>query len=107
MNPDTIPGSWLLLGFGGQALFSARFLLQWIASERRKASVVPTLFWWLSLGGGVCLLGYAVLRRDVVIIAGQAAGLAVYGRNLFLLRRAAEQAARDRVEAQRCSSQPR
>ena len=97
MNPDAIPGSWLLLGFGGQAFFSARFLLQWLASERRKASVVPTLFWWLSLGGGVCLLVYAVLRRDIVIIAGQAAGLGVYGRNLFLLR----------SEAQRRSSQPR
>jgi lipid-A-disaccharide synthase-like uncharacterized protein len=86
MNPEGIPAAWLALGFLGQALFSCRFLVQWIASERLHQSVVPKVFWWFSLGGGFCLLVYAVLRRDIVIIAGQAAGLVVYARNLMLLR---------------------
>jgi lipid-A-disaccharide synthase-like uncharacterized protein len=87
MNLDTVPASWLALGFLGQACFSCRFMVQWIASEKRKTSVVPTVFWWFSLAGGLCLLGYALLRKDVVIVAGQAAGLVVYSRNLLLLRR--------------------
>jgi lipid-A-disaccharide synthase-like uncharacterized protein len=86
MIHDTIPNHWLLVGFLGQALFSGRFIVQWIASERKKASVVPVAFWWLSLAGGVTLLIYAIHRRDPVFIAGQGAGLLVYGRNLALLR---------------------
>jgi len=89
MSHDAVPVGWLALGFLGQAFFSGRFLVQWVASERRKASVVPKLFWWLSLGGGLCLLAYAVLRQDIVFVAGQAGGLVVYTRNLTLLRRAA------------------
>lgn len=88
MTLESIPIPWLVLGFSGQAMFSCRFLIQWIASERKKASVVPTLFWWFSIAGGVCLLFYAILRRDIVIIVGQAAGLIVYVRNLMLLRKA-------------------
>lgn len=87
MSLDAVPASWLALGFLGQAFFSCRFLVQWAASERKKTSVVPILFWWFSLAGGLCLLAYAVLRRDIVFIAGQAAGLVVYTRNLMLLRR--------------------
>jgi lipid-A-disaccharide synthase-like uncharacterized protein len=87
MSLELSPRSWVLIGWLGQLLFSCRFLVQWIASERRKASVVPDLFWWFSLGGGLCLLSYAVYRRDPVFIAGQAAGLVVYVRNLALLRR--------------------
>ena len=86
MNLD-IPRAWLILGLTGQALFSGRFLIQWIASERRRASVVPGVFWWFSIAGGLSLLTYAVLRRDVVIFVGQAAGLVVYARNIVLLRR--------------------
>ena len=87
MNLDQIPTSWLVLGFAGQVFFSCRFLVQWIASERRKASVVPRVFWWFSIGGGLCLLSYALVRQDIVIIAGQGAGLIVYARNLLLLRK--------------------
>jgi len=87
MSLDAVPASWLALGFLGQACFSCRFLVQWIASEKRKASVIPVLFWWFSIGGGVCLLSYALLRKDIVIVTGQAAGLVVYVRNLMLLRR--------------------
>ena len=78
---------WLVFGFVGQAFFSARFLVQWIASERKRQSVVPTWFWIFSLLGGSTLLVYAIYRRDPVFILGQAAGLVVYARNLMLIRR--------------------
>jgi lipid-A-disaccharide synthase-like uncharacterized protein len=81
--------AWLALGFIAQGLFSARFLVQWLASERRGASVVPTSFWYLSLGGASLLLAYAIYRRDPVFILGQSFGLVVYLRNLVLIRRVA------------------
>ena len=84
MSADRI---WLLVGFLGQALFSARFLVQWIASERARKSIVPHAFWFLSLGGGATLLSYAIYRQDPVFIVGQAAGLFIYLRNLVLIRR--------------------
>jgi lipid-A-disaccharide synthase-like uncharacterized protein len=80
---------WLGVGFLGQALFSARFLVQWIASERKGRSVVPREFWYFSIGGGLTLLAYAIYRLDPVFIAGQAAGLFVYTRNLHFIRRGA------------------
>jgi lipid-A-disaccharide synthase-like uncharacterized protein len=79
---------WLAIGLFGQALFSARFLVQWIASERRKRSVVPHAFWYFSIGGGLTLLAYAIYRRDPVFILGQGAGLFVYARNLWFIHRA-------------------
>jgi lipid-A-disaccharide synthase-like uncharacterized protein len=78
---------WLGFGLLGQAFFSARFLVQWIASERRKQSVVPVQFWYFSVGGGVILLAYAIYRLDPVFILGQGAGLFVYARNLYFIRR--------------------
>lgn len=78
---------WLAVGFLGQAFFSMRFLVQWIASERRKESVIPVYFWYFSIGGGLALLTYAVHRHDPVFILGQAAGLFVYSRNLYLIHR--------------------
>jgi lipid-A-disaccharide synthase-like uncharacterized protein len=80
--------AWLAVGFVGQALFFSRFLVQWIASERRGQSVVPLAFWWLSLAGGTLLLAYAIYRRDPVFILGQAFGFLVYTRNLVLIRQA-------------------
>ncbi len=80
---------WLTIGFLGQALFSARFLVQWLASERARRSVIPLAFWFLSLGGGATLLAYALYRRDPVFVLGQGAGLIIYLRNLMLLRREA------------------
>ena len=68
---------WLLVGFLGQALFTARFAVQWLVSERKRESVVPVSFWWLSLLGGGALLAYAISRQDPVIIVGQAMGLFV------------------------------
>ncbi len=78
---------WLSFGFLGQAFFSMRFLVQWIASERKKESVIPVSFWFFSIGGGLTLLVYAVYRMDPVFILGQSAGLFVYLRNLYLIRR--------------------
>jgi lipid-A-disaccharide synthase-like uncharacterized protein len=78
---------WLMIGFAGQALFSARFLLQWLTSEREGRSVVPTAFWYFSIGGSITLLGYAIHRVDPVFIAGQATGLMIYFRNLYLIYR--------------------
>jgi lipid-A-disaccharide synthase-like uncharacterized protein len=76
---------WLAFGFLGQALFTARFLVQWAVSEKKRDSVVPVAFWWLSLLGGSALLSYAIHRRDPVIILGQGMGLFVYVRNLMLV----------------------
>ena len=78
---------WLAVGFAGQLLFTSRFLVQWIASERRRQSIVPTAFWWLSLGGAALLLAYAIWRQDPVFILGQAFGFVVYTRNLVLIAR--------------------
>ena len=75
---------WIILGALGQALFSGRFLVQWIASERSRMSVLPVAFWYFSLLGGTALLIYAIHRGDPVFIFGQGAGLVVYARNLHL-----------------------
>ncbi len=70
--------AWVILGFLAQGLFTMRFVVQWIASERARASVVPVAFWFFSIGGGLLLLVYALYRKDPVFIAGQALGLVVY-----------------------------
>lgn len=77
---------WVCIGLFGQLLFMGRFLVQWIASERARKSVVPVLFWYFSIGGGVILLAYAIYRRDPVFILGQSMGLFIYLRNLWLIR---------------------
>jgi lipid-A-disaccharide synthase-like uncharacterized protein len=84
---------WIGIGLVGQLLFTSRFLVQWIASERRRESVVPVAFWWFSLAGGVTLLGYALWRHDPVFIMGQAMGLVVYARNLTLIHAKSREAA--------------
>ncbi|MEA2336700.1 MAG: hypothetical protein QOE82_707 [Thermoanaerobaculia bacterium] len=93
MHPyDPRTWHWDLLaafGFAAQAIFGTRFIVQWIASERRKVSHVPVVFWYLSLCGGALMVIYGVLRRDPVIVIGQAPALIVYVRNLMLIRRAA------------------
>lgn len=84
MSESTI---WIAIGLLGQIFFTSRFLVQWIASERQRASVIPVVFWWLSLLGGLTLLSYAIWRQDPVFMLGQGAGLVVYSRNLVLIRR--------------------
>ena len=76
---------WVVLGFLAQAFFTMRFVVQWIASERARKSVMPVAFWFFSIGGGTLLLVYALYRRDPVFIAGQAFGLIVYIRNLYFI----------------------
>jgi lipid-A-disaccharide synthase-like uncharacterized protein len=83
---------WLVVGFAGQLLFSARFLVQWVVSEKRHESIIPPAFWYLSLFGGVTLLMYAIYKRDPVFIAGQATGVIIYARNIMLLRGASRAA---------------
>ncbi len=85
---------WLAIGFAGQAIFTARFLTQWIASERKKDSVVPVAFWWLSLAGGLTLLCYALHREDPVIVVGQSLGVFIYVRNLMLVSEGKRRAAK-------------
>jgi lipid-A-disaccharide synthase-like uncharacterized protein len=79
--------AWIVVGFIGQGLFFSRFFVQWIASERAGKSVVPTAFWYFSLLGGTTLLCYALGRKDPVFVVGQSAGLLIYSRNLYFIRR--------------------
>ena len=76
---------WIAVGFAGQFFFFSRFLVQWIASEKKKRSVIPVSFWYFSLAGGIILLFYAIHRKDPVFILGQGVGLFVYVRNLWLI----------------------
>jgi lipid-A-disaccharide synthase-like uncharacterized protein len=78
---------WVLLGFAAQAFFTARFAVQWLASERAGKSVIPLAFWWLSIGGGLLLFVYALYRNDPVFVAGQGFGVFVYARNLYFVLR--------------------
>ncbi|WP_420712601.1 lipid-A-disaccharide synthase N-terminal domain-containing protein [Frigidibacter sp. RF13] len=83
---------WVAFGLFGQLMFTGRFLVQWIASERAKRSVVPVMFWYFSLAGGVILLSYAIYRKDPVFILGQSLGVFIYLRNLWLIRQSGEAA---------------
>ena len=76
-----------VIGFIGQGLFSMRFIIQWIASERAGRSVIPFSFWIFSLGGSVLLLTYAIYRKDPVFILGQAPNVLIYSRNIYLLKK--------------------
>jgi lipid-A-disaccharide synthase-like uncharacterized protein len=82
---------WLAVGFLGQALFSARFIVQWLKSERLRRSVVPLAFWYFSLAGGIALFIYALHRLDPVFVVGQGAGIAIYLRNLWLIKQAPQE----------------
>lgn len=77
----------LIIGFVGQGLFSARFLIQWVVSEKKRESVIPLPFWYFSLLGGITLFVYAVSKKDLVIMVGQGTGIFIYTRNLYLIYR--------------------
>ena len=83
----TVAHMWLLIGLAGQGLFASRFIIQWFKSEMEGRSIIPIAFWYCSLGGGIVLLAYAIYKKDPVFIIGQASGLVVYGRNLYLIFR--------------------
>lgn len=76
---------WVVFGLSGQLVFTGRFLVQWIASERAKSSVIPIAFWYLSIAGGLILFAYAIYRKDPVFVLGQSMGLFIYIRNLWLI----------------------
>lgn len=95
-GPLTGEDVWLIVGFIGQALFFGRFLVQWIVSEKSGRSVVPDLFWYFSLSGGLVLTIYVIHRQDPVLILGQGVGLIVYVRNIMLVWR---ERRRQRAEA--------
>lgn len=84
MNVDYL---WLAIGFIGQGIFSARFVVQWLISEKVKRSVIPVAFWYLSLFGGLTLLVYSIYKQDPVFILGQSTGVFIYARNLYLIQR--------------------
>ena len=86
VTDPTTPWYWWAIGFGGQLCFGARFYVQWLASERARASVIPKVFWYLSLAGGLLVLTYAIYRVDPVFILAQIGGPLIYTRNLMLLR---------------------
>ena len=77
----------LIIGFVGQGLFSARFLIQWVVSEKKRESVIPLPFWYFSLLGGITLFIYAFSKKDLVIMVGQGTGILIYTRNLYLIYR--------------------
>ena len=84
-NLTNIEIIFLIIGFVGQGLFASRFIIQWVYSEKKKESVIPIAFWYLSIFGGMGLLTYAIFRKDPVIITGQLFGLIIYIRNLILI----------------------
>jgi lipid-A-disaccharide synthase-like uncharacterized protein len=98
---------WVIFGLAGQLIFGSRFIVQWVASERRKSSYIPIVFWYLSLSGGVVTTIYAIHRRDPVFIIGQGAGLLVYVRNLMLIHRSAGTERHHDVESGTAQSSPR
>jgi len=77
----------LVIGFTGQFFFFMRFFVQWIYSEKQRKSVVPVAFWYFSLLGSICLLTYAILRKDIVFIVGQSTGFIIYIRNLYFIKK--------------------
>jgi lipid-A-disaccharide synthase-like uncharacterized protein len=78
---------WLTLGFIGQALFALRFVVQWLASEKAGESVIPPLFWYISVPAGLILVAYAVWRQDPVFIVNEALCVAIFIRNVIMVRR--------------------
>ena len=76
-----------LVGLIGQVFFFSRFLVQWVVSEKQGRSVVPVVFWYLSILGALLVLIYAIWRRDPIITLGQSVGVFVYARNLILIYR--------------------
>ena len=86
-HADNVALPWLIVGFVGQAVFGMRFVVQWIATERRKKSVVPVAFWYMSFFGSVIVLTYVIYRRDPVLIPSFSLNLLIYMRNLYFIHR--------------------
>lgn len=78
---------WLCIGFAGQVLFTGRFFVQWISSEKQRKSVIPISFWYYSIFGSLILCVYAIHKQDPVFILGQSTGIFIYVRNLYFIYR--------------------
>lgn len=89
----SVEQAWISIGMCGNLLFFSRWVVQWLASERARRSVIPVAFWYLSIAGSLVLLGYAIYRRDPVFIVSQLPNSIIYLRNLHLLKRQADDAA--------------
>ena len=76
---------WIAVGLAAQCMFSMRFIVQWLATEKARASIIPETFWYFSFAGGAMLLAYAIYRMDPVFILGQAMGLVIYARNIYFI----------------------
>ena len=92
--------SWGVVGFLGQGVFTARFLVQWLASERKKETVMPVAFWWLSLMGGLITLVYAIHLQSAPFMLAQSLGMFVYVRNLMLVRKKKRREERRKARAE-------
>ena len=92
-STPTVEMAWLLIGFAAQLMFSMRFIVQWLASERARRSIVPETFWYFSCVGGAMLLAYAIYRADPVFILGQGMGLLIYARNIYFIVASKKEAA--------------
>lgn len=79
---------WVLFGFFAQFLFFLRFVVQWIASEKEKRSVIPISFWYLGIAGSILILIYSINRKDIVFIVGSVLTTLIYLRNIVLIKRA-------------------
>jgi lipid-A-disaccharide synthase-like uncharacterized protein len=86
MSTSATEKTWLAVGFAAQLMFSMRFIVQWVASERARRSIVPETFWYFSVVGGAMLFAYATYRMDPVFMLGQGMGLVIYGRNIYFIR---------------------
>lgn len=87
---DDVPTWLLIFGTGGQLLFTLRFVYQWAYSHKQGESILPAGFWAISLVGSLCIVTYALIRHDIVLIVGQSTGLIVYIRNLVIIRKEKE-----------------
>ena len=96
LTPENI---WMSVGFVGQAIFGLRFVVQWIATERKKKSVIPLAFWYLSLAGTVILLTYSIYKLDPVFIAGFSLNMIIYLRNLYFIHLRPEAKAHEASES--------
>jgi lipid-A-disaccharide synthase-like uncharacterized protein len=85
---ESTPWYWHAVGYGGQIVFGSRFYVQWLASERHRRSVMPVVFWWLSLLGGLLTLAYAIYRLEGPFIMANIGGPPIYARNLWLIHKA-------------------
>lgn len=88
----TATWSWLAVGLLGQGLFAVRFLIQWIATERKRKSVIPTVFWQISIVAASLQCATFTQRGEWVFAAGTAATILIYGRNLWFIYRGSERA---------------